>query len=120
MKSVIKIFLIILIASLTLAFSGCELFDQVKDTVVDGLEDFEEAIGSIGKYTFSNVVITQTGINSFKIDFDVKCGDDPVEIFLTEGYRLSESATAKDVTKTKNGETTRFSFTETLDLAESY
>jgi len=103
MKTTAKIFIIILISILTLSLFSC---DQLG--------------GLFGTYEFSDVVLTQTGVNEFKIDFSVSCGNDDVQIYITEGFRLSDSAKPKEVTKTKDGLLTRFSLTETLDLAESY
>ena len=120
MKKTIKIILIVLIAALTLSLFGCEALNNVKNAFWGGIEDVENAIDSIGAYTFSDVVITQEGLNTFRIDFTVRCGDDPVEIYLTDGYRLTDSHTAKNVAKVKDGQNTRFSFTETLDLGETY
>ena len=117
MKKTVKIILIILITALTLSLFGCE---DLKNAVLGGIEDVENAIDSIGSYIFSDVIITQEGLNSFKIDFTVRCGDDPVEIYLTEGYRLTDSHTAKKVESVKDGQKIRFSFTETLDLGETY
>ncbi len=120
MKKIAKIILVILICSLTLSLFGCQALDDLKNAFLGGIEDVENAIDSIGAYTFSDVVITQEGLNTFKIDFTVRCGDDPVEIYLTDGYRLTDSHTAKKVEKSKNGQNTHFSFTETLDLGETY
>ena len=120
MKKTVKIILVILICSLTLSLFGCEALDDIKNKFFGAIEDVEDAIDSIGSYTFSDVVITQTGLNSFKIDFTVKCGEDPVYIYLTEGYRLTDSHKPKEVEKSKDGQKTRFSFTDTFDLGETY
>ena len=106
MKKTAKIIFVILISVLSLSLFGCEMFEQLG--------------GLVGSYDFSDIVVTQTGVNEFKIDFSVSCGDDDVQIYLTEGYRLTDSSKPKEVTKAKDGLLTRFSLTETLDLGESY
>ena len=120
MKILARFILLILIATLSLSLFSCDIVDTIKNKFMETVEDVEEAIDSIGAYTFSDIVITQDGVNSFKIDFTVRCGDDPIEIYLSEGYRLTQSNTPKEVEKVKDGENTRFSFTETLELGESY
>ena len=104
MKKIVKILLVITIAALALCFAGCN----------------EQVSGLLGNYEFSNIVLTQTGVNEFKIEFSVSCGDDEIQVFLTEGYRLTESSKPKQVTAVKDGLLTRITLTETLDLAESY
>ena len=120
MKKITKIILIILVAALTMSLFSCDVVETVKNGLFGVMEDVEEAIDSIGAYTFSDIVITQVDPNTFDITFTVRCGDDPVEIYLTEGYRLTASSTPKDVTSVKNGDKTTFTFTETLELGESY
>ena len=120
MKKTAKIILLILISALTLSLFGCQLFDDLKNDVIEGIENVEDAIDSIGTYSFSDVVITQVGLKSFRVEFTVRCGDDPVEIYLTEGYRLSANSKPVQVEKAKNGTYSRFSFTSSFDLGESY
>ena len=120
MKKTVKIILIILVAALTMSLFSCDIVETVKNGLLGAVEDVEEAIDSIGAYTFSDIVITQVDPNTFSIKFTVKCGEDPVEIYLTEGYRLTSSSTAKEVEYVKNGDKTTFTFTETLELGESY
>lgn len=104
MRNIAKILLVISIAVLVLCFSACG----------------EQVDGILGNYEFSNIVLTQTGVNEFKIEFSVSCGSDEIQVYLTEGYRLTESSKPKEVTAVKDGLHTRVSFTETLELAESY
>ena len=120
MKKTTKIILIILIAAMTLSLFSCDAIDKLKDKFFGALEDVEEAIDSIGAYTFSDIVITQVDPVTFNIQFTVRAGDDPIEIYLSEGYRLSESLQPKEVEGVKNGEYTTYVLTETLELGESY
>ena len=69
MKKIAKIILIVLVASLTLSLFSCDIVDTIKNVFMETVEDVEEAIDSIGAYTFSDIVLTQDGVNSFKIDF---------------------------------------------------
>lgn len=71
-------------------------------------------------YTLSDVVMTQLGINTYRFDFDVDCGDEQVNVYFTERDRLKESDTAEDVDITVHGEKAHFTFTKQLQLSEEY
>ena len=106
MKKIIKLTLIALIVAMTLSLAGCSLIERV-------------FLGG-DPYDFSNVTLTQTGVNEFRVDFDVNCGKENVEIYLTEGFRRSESIKPITVEKTVDGGKAHFSFTRTFNLAEDY
>ena len=106
MKKIIKLTLIALIVAMTLSLAGCSLIERV-------------FLGG-DPYDFSNVTLTQTGVNEFRVDFDVNCGKENVEIYLTEGFRRSESIKPVTVEKTVDGGKAHFSFTRTFNLAEDY
>lgn len=105
MKRTIKIALVLVIAILSLSLFGCSL--------VDGLFN-------IGEYSFSDIIITQTGIKEFKIDFTVNCGKEDVKIYFTEGFRLNPDKQPEEVKKTVDGAKARFTMTKELALAENY
>ena len=107
MNKIIKLsILVVVIALMSLCLFGCATFERL----FLGGDD----------YSISNVTLTQVGVDEFQIDFDVNCGRENVIIYLTEGFRLSESIKPKQVTKTSQGTKTHFSFTDKFNLAEDY
>ena len=106
MKKIIKITLVALIAAMMFSLASCTMIERV-------------FLGG-DPYDFSNVTLTQTGVNEFRVDFDVNCGKENVEIYLTEGFRRSESVKPATVEKTVDGRKAHFSLTRTFNLAEDY
>lgn len=106
MKKFAKITLIALMIILTMSLAGCSLVERV-------------FLGG-DPYSFSNVTLTQVGVTEFRVEFDVNCGKEKVEIYLTEGFRRSESVKPIQVEKTVDGGKAHFSFTKEFNLAEDY
>lgn len=106
MKKIIKISLFVLVIAMTLSLFGCKAFERT-------------FLGA-DPFSFSDIVMTQTGVNEYKIDFTVDCGNKDVTIYFTEGSRLSDKVLPKAVDKTVDGKNARFSFTEELILGENY
>lgn len=106
MKNIIKIILLTLVVTLALSLCSCKAIERI-------------FLGG-DPYSFSDIVMTQTGVNEFRIEFSVDCGKDKVDIYFTEGFRLLPSIAPKEVEKTVDGDKARFSFTETLCLGEDY
>lgn len=71
-------------------------------------------------YSFSNITLTQVGVTEFRVDFDVNCGKENVEIYLTEGFRRSESVKPINALRTVSGNKAHFSFTSNFNLADDY
>ena len=107
MKNIIKIALItVSVLLLVGSLVGCSLFEQI---FLGGYD-----------YTFSDIVLTQTGVNEFNIQFTANCGYDDVDVYFTEGSRISPSVSPIDAERKVNGSNVTFNFTKTLDLGESY
>lgn len=106
MKKIVKITLLALVVAITLSLASCSLIDRL-------------FLGG-DPYEFDNITLTQVGVNEFRVEFDSNCGKDEVEIYLTEGFRRSESVSPKKVEKTADGKKAHISFTETLNLGEDY
>lgn len=72
-------------------------------------------------YEFSNVVMTQTGINSYDFEFSADCeAGDTVDIYLTERDRIKPTDSPLAVTRTQETDGARFAFSTTLNLNEEY
>lgn len=106
MKKYVKLLLILTVLAITLSLFGCSTIERL---FLGGYD-----------YSISDIVMTQVGINEFKIEFSADTGRDDVKVYLTEGFRLTENAKPKEVEKNKDGTKVRFSFTETLNLGEDY
>ena len=106
MKKIIKITLVALVVLMTMSLFGCSAFERI-------------FLGG-DPYSFSDIVLTQTGITEYKIEFTVDCGKDDVSIYFTEGSRLKDTTPKQSVTKTVDGKKARFSFTKELILGENY
>ena len=106
MKKVIKLTLILLIGALVASVCSCQ---AINNMLFGG-----------DPYSFSDVTLTHTGINEFRIEFTANCGRDDVDLYFTEGFRLSESAKPIEAERTVDGKNVRFSFTKQLNLAENY
>lgn len=106
MKKILKITLAILIVVMAFSLAGCA---EIERLFLGG-----------DPYDFSNITLTQTGVNEFRIEFDSNCGKDNVDIYLTEGFRRTDSVSPKQVDKVVDGSKAHFTLTETLNLAEDY
>lgn len=106
MKKIIKITILALVVAVTLSLASCSFIERV-------------FLGG-DPYEFNNITLTQVGVNEFRVEFDSNCGREDVEIYLTEGFRRSESVSPKKVEKTADGKKAHISFTETLNLGEDY
>ncbi len=106
MKKIIKITLIALVIVLAGSLFGCSAINQL--------------LFGGDPYSFSDVTLTQTGVNEFQIEFTANCGRDEVDVYFTEGFRLPESAQPIEAEKTAEGNKVRFAFTRELNLAEDY
>lgn len=72
-------------------------------------------------YEFSDVVMTQTGINSYDFEFTADCeSGDAVNIYLTERDRIKPTDSPIAVVRTDNAGGARFAFSATLNLNEEY
>lgn len=72
-------------------------------------------------YEFSDVVMTQTGINSYDFEFTADCETgDAVSIYLTERDRIKPTDSPIAVTRTEQADGARFAFSATLNLNEEY
>ena len=106
MKKIIRFTLVTLVILLSLSLFGCSTIERL----FLGGDD----------YNISDIVMTQTDVNEFKIEFTANCGRDDVQVYFTEGFRLSESVEPKEVEKTGSGRNVRFSFTGRYNLGEDY
>lgn len=106
MKKVIRFTLVSLIILLSLSFIGCSAIERI----FLGGDD----------YAISDIVMTHTDVNEFKIEFTANCGKDDVKVYFTEGFRLLPSIKPIEVEKKIDGKNVRFSFTKTLNLGEDY
>ena len=106
MKTVIKSTLFVLILSMVLSLFSCNAF--------------EHAFLGGDPYAFSDIVLTQTGIKEYRIDFTANCGRENVDIYITEGFRLPASVKPVEVEKTIEGGNAHFSFTKEFNLGEDY
>lgn len=106
MKKSIKITLLVLVIAMTLSLCSCKAFERI-------------FLGG-DPFSFSDIVMTQTGVNEYKIEFTVDSGKKDVDIYFTEGSRLSDKVSPIEVAKTVDGKNARFSFTKELTLGENY
>lgn len=106
MKRIIKIALMALVVAMTLSLFSCATIERI-------------FLGG-DPYSFSNITLTQVGATEFRVDFDVNCGKENVDIYLTEGFRRSDSIKPISVLRTVNGNKAHFSFTGNFNLAEDY
>lgn len=106
MKKIIKITLVSLVVLMAVSLFGCA--------------EFERLFLGGDPYSFSDIVMTQVGVDEFKIEFTANCGKDDVTVYFTEGFRLSESVKPVEVKKTVDGKNARFSFVKKLNLGEDY
>ena len=107
MKKLIRIPLVILVVVLTMSLFSCDL-----------INDF---IAGIDSYVFSDIVMTQTGVDDYRIDFTVNCGRDNVKIYFTESSRLTEHNSPIEVEKSIKGREFRGTFyVEDFELGEEY
>ena len=106
MQKIIKSTLFILIFSMALSLFSCTALERL-------------FLGG-EPYAFSNIVLTQVGVDEFRIEFTVDCGNDNVDIYLTEGFRRQPSAAPVEAEKSLNGKKARFSFVRKLNLGEDY
>ena len=106
MKKIIKLTLILLIGALVASICSCSAVERL--------------LFGGDPYNFSDVVLTQTGVNEFKIEFTANCGKDDVDVYFTEGFRLSETAKPIEADKSADGNKVRFAFTKKLNFAEDY
>lgn len=106
MKRIIKIMLVVLTVLLCFSLFGCA---AIKRWFLGG-----------DPYSFSDIVMTQVGVDEFRIEFTANCGKDDVSVYFTEGFRLSESVKPVEVEKTVDGRKARFSFVKKLNLGENY
>ncbi len=106
MKKIIKITLALLIIAMTMSLFSCTAIERL--------------LFGGDPYSFSDIVMTQTGVSEFRIDFTVDCGNENVKIYFTEGSRLSDKTPPIEVAKDVVGRKARFSFTEELIHGENY
>ena len=106
MKKILKFVLIALVVVLSLSLFGCSAINQL--------------LFGGDPYAFSDIVLTQTDLNEYRVEFTANCGKDDVKVYVTEGYRLSESAKPLSVNKSVDGKNVRFSFTREFNLGEDY
>lgn len=106
MKKIIKFTLVALVILFSLSLFGCSAIERL-------------FLGG-DPYSFSDIVMTQTGVNEYRIEFTANCGNDDVDVYFTEGFRLSDATEPKQVEKSVDGRKARFSFTEQLNLGEDY
>ena len=66
-------FLIIAVITAAVALSACV---PVRDSD-----------GDYVTYTLSDVVMTQQGVNTYRFEFDVDCGDEAVKVYFVERDR---------------------------------
>ncbi len=71
-------------------------------------------------YTFSDVVMTQTGVDSYAFEFSADCSGDDVAVYLTERDRIKPTDTPIQVSAVPDGGKTRFAFSRSLNLNEEY
>ena len=106
MKKIIKLTLILLIGVLVASICSCQ-----------AIENF---LFGGDPYSFSDVTLTQTGINEFRIEFTANCGKDDVQVYFTEGFRLTEASKPIEVEKSVDGRKAHIAFTSKLNLGEDY
>ena len=99
-------FLIIAVITAAVALSACV---PVRDSD-----------GDYVTYTLSDVVMTQQGVNTYRFEFDVDCGDEAVKVYFVERDRLKSDDVPVNVTKTVNGDNAHITFTLPLSLSEEY
>lgn len=85
-----------------------------------GCTPTREDDGEYIAYTFSDVVMTQLGINTYRFDFDVDSGSEQVKVYFTERDRLKDIDVAEEVTSSVSGNKAHFSFIKQLQLSEEY
>lgn len=76
--------------------------------------------GEFYAYTFSDVVMTQTGINSYDFSFKADCAADDVKVYLTERDKIKDADKPLATEKVVEGENAKFSFSKELNLNEDY
>ncbi len=107
MKKIIRFTLVTLVILLSLSLFGCAAIERL----FLGGDD----------YQFSDIVLTQTDVNEFRIEFTANVGRENVQVYFTEGFRRSESVKPKEVEKqTIDAKNARFSFTGSFNLGEDY
>ena len=106
MKKIIRFTLIALVILMSLSLFGCSTINRL--------------LFGGDPYAFSDIVLTQTDLNEYRVEFTANCGKDDVKVYITEGYRLSESAKPLEVDKSVDGKKVRFSFTREFNLGEDY
>ena len=104
MKKNVKILILTLLLAMTLSLVGCSAIERL-------------FLGG-DPYSFSDIVVTQVGVDEFKIEFTANCGKENVNVYFTDGFRLLPTSVAKSVEKTVDGKNVRISFTEKLYLGE--
>lgn len=118
MKKFIKISLFVVILAMTLSLCSCDMMETVNDllgSVAGVLEDMLFATD----YDFSDVVLTQKGVNEFEVSFTANTGADDVKVYLSKSFSSVGSAEPETVTKTVlDGDKVRYSFTKDLSLGE--
>jgi hypothetical protein len=118
MKKLIKIGVAVLILAMTLSLCSCDVTELTK-TVLGEVGGVLEDLMFRADYNFSDIRLTQKGINKFEISFIADSGNDDVEIYLSNSFSKIGNAEAEKVTKTPIGDDlVYFSFTKELDLAE--
>jgi hypothetical protein len=117
-EKLIKIGVAVLILAMTLSLCSCDVTELTK-TVLGEVGGVLEDLMFRADYNFSDIRLTQKGINKFEISFIADSGNDDVEIYLSNSFSKIGNAEAEKVTKTPIGDDlVHFSFTKELDLAE--
>ena len=106
MKKFVRITLLLLACVMIMSLCSCTAFERI-------------FLGG-DPFSFSDIVMTQTGVNEYNIKFTVDSGNKDVDIYFTEGSRLSDSVRPIEVEKTVDGKKAHFSFTKELILGENY
>lgn len=93
-----------------------EIPPQSLVTFIDGAETQTP----YATYHFSNVQMKQTSATGYQFDFAVDCGNDNVQVYLTERDHITPSNKAIEATKSVSGQTASFSFTADIKPGADY
>lgn len=83
-------------------------------------EDTRQGEPDFYAYELTDVVMMQTGVNSFDFTFSADCGDDDVKVYFSDRDRIRSSDRPINVIKTVEGGKARFAFSVSPNLNEEY
>lgn len=118
MKKIIKITLAFLVLTMALSLCSCDVTETAMGLLQDAAVILEDMIFA-EDYNFSDIVLTQKGIDEFEISFVADTGADDVEVYLSNSFSSVGSAKPEQVTKTPlGGDKVKYTFVKKLPLAE--